>query len=283
LYRMIIGQEYEQECDGPVNNISDVGISFYYHHFLGLDHFFTGHRHLTHEFNALLSGEMQMICDDKIYHMKKGDFLLQPAHSFHKNCVLGETTAQLIVVNFTGTDDDYFKKQHMGSMDADSYDLLKLFCSDMERNAHIENGRCVEISRTAIKLFEVYLDYISNIKNNIQNIPDEKSVIYSNAVRFMGQHLTESLTISDIAKACKVCQTTLKNVFSSYTNKGCIEYFGEMKMVNAKRMLLEGSSCAEVSESLGFSSQAYFTRRFKQMYGVTPTDFKKRGDINFGE
>ena len=73
--------------------------------------------------------------------------------------------------------------------------------------------------------------------------------------------------------------TTVKNIFSYYTGRGCITYFNELKLDKAKELLSEGQSCAHVSNALGFSSQAYFSKRFKQMFGSLPSDIKKQNNM----
>ena len=48
-----------------------------------------------------------------------------------------------------------------------------------------------------------------------------------------------------------------------------------MKINVAKKMLTEGMSAGEVSDALGYSSQAYLTTVFKKATGKSPKNFKK--------
>ena len=53
-----------------------------------------------------------------------------------------------------------------------------------------------------------------------------------------------------------------------------MSFFRELKLEEAKKMLLFGKSCGFVSDSLGFSSQAHFTKCFKTLYGYTPNKIR---------
>ena len=55
------------------------------------------------------------------------------------------------------------------------------------------------------------------------------------------------------------------------------DYILHLKM--SKGMILlreENSTIAEVAYSLGFSSPAYFSRCFKNQFGITPQQYRKK-------
>jgi AraC-like DNA-binding protein len=43
-----------------------------------------------------------------------------------------------------------------------------------------------------------------------------------------------------------------------------------MRLKQAKELLLAGRSIVSVAYEVGFTDQSHLTRRFKQIYGVTP-------------
>lgn len=54
------------------------------------------------------------------------------------------------------------------------------------------------------------------------------------------------------------------------------DYINKFKMEEAVRLLADkGLSIQEVSEKAGFSHQRYFSTVFKQMYGVTPSQYRQ--------
>jgi len=92
----------------------------------------------------------------------------------------------------------------------------------------------------------------------------------------MNNNLHRKLTVKELVTACATCKTTLTKVFRQYAQTGCMKYFTTLKFERAYQMLASGKSCAYVAESLGFSSQAYFTKCFKQYYGIVPSAVERK-------
>ena len=83
------------------------------------------------------------------------------------------------------------------------------------------------------------------------------------------------LEVQEVAKHCGVCLTTLKKAFSDYAGKGVKAYFTDMKIHRAKELLRMGNPVSEVSDTLGFSSPAYFSQCFKREVGISPQRYRK--------
>ena len=55
-----------------------------------------------------------------------------------------------------------------------------------------------------------------------------------------------------------------------------LDHFSRMKMDAARRLIREGQlNITEISSRLGFSSVHYFSRRFKKLTGMTPTEYAR--------
>jgi AraC-like DNA-binding protein len=56
-----------------------------------------------------------------------------------------------------------------------------------------------------------------------------------------------------------------------------MEYLQSCRMANAKRMLAQTDySVGEIVEKCGFSDNSNFSRTFKSLNGMSPTDFRKK-------
>ena len=67
--------------------------------------------------------------------------------------------------------------------------------------------------------------------------------------------------------------------FGGYVMKkiGIIDYFILLKIDRAKKLITETElSFTEISDSLGFSSSAYFSRTFKKKTGLTPSEYLRK-------
>lgn len=246
----------------------------YFHYIHQNNYIFPGHRHTGTELNIILDGTMEITCGHNVFQIDSGNIAFIPQGAFHQNRVVGNRSAEMIVIQFETDDPLEAQCFSVHPMSPETLKLVDCFCLDIENNASIEHGTCLFLNDTAKKLLEVILQYAYAPTIHCTQKNSEGSRIYRVAAEYMAKHLASQLTVADVAGHCGVCVTTLKNVFSYYTGRGCMTYFNELKLSEAKELLRAGNSCADVAAALGFSSQAYFSKKFKQLYNTLPSKCK---------
>ena len=88
----------------------------------------------------------------------------------------------------------------------------------------------------------------------------------------LSEHLGENLSVAEIARLAGISVSSLKSLFR--VKGGALHAFTRMKIERAKRMMLEGSmNFSEIADALGFASLHYFSRTFKSVTGVSPSQF----------
>lgn len=93
---------------------------------------------------------------------------------------------------------------------------------------------------------------------------------------FLMEHLSQPLTLADIADGCSMSVSALKLLFKEQCGCGPIAFFLQLKIREAKKLLRDSSfSVTEISERLGFQSVHYFSRLFKEKTGESPSDYAK--------
>lgn len=93
---------------------------------------------------------------------------------------------------------------------------------------------------------------------------------------YMSENLSESITLDEISIATGFSLSTIKRIFQSQAGCGALHYFIKLKIKEAKRLIKETDmSMTEISENLGFSSIHYFSRMFKNVSGVSPSQYAK--------
>ncbi len=251
--------------------MSDIKLEYYCHYLFPPHHLFQGHRHTGHaEINAVVHGSVQIACADGIYELSEGEAIIIPPNCFHSNRT--EDGAEMTVIELTA--DILPSEPTAVRLGESEVELLKLFSRDLTERGKLSSGEVLYASDEAIMLLTVFLSYISGKSSRPTEIVDSRGSVYREARSYMVENMSRKLTISDIARAAHVCETSLKTAFSRYTGVGVIEYFNGLKLEEAHKMLASGKSCAEVSAALGFSSLAYFSRCFKRYYGVYPSRIK---------
>jgi AraC family transcriptional regulator, transcriptional activator of pobA len=83
-------------------------------------------------------------------------------------------------------------------------------------------------------------------------------------------------SIKEYAKELHITTVHLNRVCQAVLNKTPIQIIHEQVIVEAKKYLLNTKySISEISYFLNFNDPAYFTRFFKKIEGVSPSDFRK--------
>ena len=98
----------------------------------------------------------------------------------------------------------------------------------------------------------------------------------SNAINFINQNIAEPLTIDTICKAIHISKYHFCREFKQATEITVMKYILKTRLIMAKNMLLsENLSVTEVSLHCGFSSVSYFSRVFKDEFGISPLKYKR--------
>jgi len=67
---------------------------------------------------------------------------------------------------------------------------------------------------------------------------------------------------------------SVRNTHKDTTDYTVIEFFNKLKVDKAKEMLIEGDKkVKEVAHALGYTDEFYFSRLFKRVEGVSPSEY----------
>lgn len=95
-------------------------------------------------------------------------------------------------------------------------------------------------------------------------------------VDYLTPHLNESFTIQALSEMAQVSQTSFRRLFKAHTGKSPSDYIRELRMTSAARMLLTSDrEIAEIGYQVGFSDANYFSRTFRQVFGVSPHQYRR--------
>ena len=92
----------------------------------------------------------------------------------------------------------------------------------------------------------------------------------------MQKNLDKNLTLGDLARYAGVSESTIKAAFRDHIGQGALAYFIGMKMAAAKVYIREGDyNLTQIADRLGYNSIHYFSRRFRLLYGMSPTEYAR--------
>ncbi|MNI47491.1 HTH-type transcriptional regulator YesS [compost metagenome] len=100
---------------------------------------------------------------------------------------------------------------------------------------------------------------------------------------YIHEHITEKLSLVDIAKHFGFHPHYLIKIFSDKTGMSPIQYLQEVRLEKAKEYLeYTELTIMEISGKLGWS-HSYFSRLFHQREGTSPTHYRKHAAMGIGK
>lgn len=92
---------------------------------------------------------------------------------------------------------------------------------------------------------------------------------------FLEAHYTEELTLEQIAGSASVSITECMRCFRRNIGSSPMRFLKERRLHHAADMLRStGQSISEIATSCGFLDMSYFSKTFRQFYGVAPTAYR---------
>ena len=103
---------------------------------------------------------------------------------------------------------------------------------------------------------------------------DHKNHIVSDVKKYINTHTHDKLSLNEVAATFGISPSYLSQLFSKYNDTGFNEFINICKIEEAKRLLkTENLKVYEVADLLTFGSEFYFSKVFKKIQGVTPTEY----------
>lgn len=95
-------------------------------------------------------------------------------------------------------------------------------------------------------------------------------------VEYIRQHYMHDFTIGQLAQTVHLSVSALERRFKKHMNKTPRQFINEVRLENARRMLIETDlPIALVGSECGFADHSYFCRRFAQLFDAVPSVFRK--------
>ena len=95
------------------------------------------------------------------------------------------------------------------------------------------------------------------------------------AIEYIRSHLTESMSVSDIAREVQLSESAFAHTFRATIGVSPYQFLKSERLAAARRMLISrsGISVSEVARAVGYSSASHFITEFKRRYAVTPREY----------
>ena len=137
----------------------------------------------------------------------------------------------------------------------------------------LENGQSSALERE--HHFEQIL--IRLIKRHTQQPAIAASSLENNTVTlirdYIESHYRQDISGEELSRATHLSRFHLNRVFCQATGIPPYAYLRQVRIRQAKKLLAEGQSIANVAAQSGFTDQSHLTRWFKRLCGFTPGEY----------
>ena len=264
------------------------------------DFSFPGESHDFWEFLCVDKGEVNVLAGKKFHVLKKGDIIFHKPNEFHNVKSNGLIAPNLVVISFACTSPvmSFFEEKILKMGESERLLLAQI----IQEAKHIFEGRLdnpyqEELIRSenprfaGEQLIRLYLEQLllqlirrymvdtspaaSENGTLIKSVKQKADgALFAQIQEYMEAHIHESLTIEKVCKSNSVGRSQLQKLFRDRSGYGAIEFFSTMKSDLAKQMIREDRiNFTQIADKLGFSSIHYFSRQFKRITGMTPSEY----------
>lgn len=254
---------------------------------------FAGESHDFWEFLYVDKGSVRVTAGEREYDLSRGQIIFHAPGEFHALSANGMVAPNLVVVSFACPHPamDFFRgclaalgaeeRVLLGRIINESKTIFATPLNDptthsMTRREAVPFG---SEQLLAAALEELLIRLVR--QGESAPIPDpvplqQMEERTAQIIEYLEQRLDQSLTISKICRDNLIGRAQLERCFHEQTGGGVIDYFCKMKMDEARRMIREGRlNITQIAARLDFRSVQYFSRRFRTLTGMSPSEYSR--------
>lgn len=94
-------------------------------------------------------------------------------------------------------------------------------------------------------------------------------------IEVMENHIADPLSLFQLAEFSDVSARQMNRLFKKYIGLGTMQFYTQIRLSQAKRLCEQSTlSITEIALATGFSSTSYFSTKFKNEFGVSPSNLR---------
>jgi AraC-like DNA-binding protein len=242
-------------------------------------------------FSLCTSGSFKMYCNKKEIILSKNELLVILDHEIidYYNEHSPDFNRYFLIVSY-----DFLKSlSHSDTMNQGlffkNYNLLELTDEEMEYMVDLfrmvkktieykaNEGRKENMLKTLFNLLREIIEYTNSYQNRVNNNIDSRMLmIVTNFGLLLETYHNQSREVSFYADKLCVSTNYLYKVTKTVLNVSPKDFINNRIILQAKYLLdtKKEKNVQEIAIELGFQSQSFFGKFFKQQTGMSPSDYR---------
>lgn len=249
----------------------------YYYQVRNTNYSFPGEKHNFWELTFIDNGKLDTTVDGEAYELQEMDLILYAPNQFHTQFNSSAQSCSYLTILFDmELPDDFLVTNRVYHAHRDIHralnDFIKVSTNDMLYDNEL---MLCYLKELIIRVLQY--DFLSS--SPVASSPMQQKFeneLLNEIILYINDHIYEQLTIEEICHRFSISRSSLQTLFKHNLNIAPKQYISNLKLAKSKLLIKESvHTISEISNMLGFTSIHYFSRRFKQEFGITPSDYAK--------
>jgi len=137
-----------------------------------------------------------------------------------------------------------------------------------------ELNKTTDLDELLFKLNDILTNFINRVSATKEK---KKKIKIGKMIDYINQNFTRKLKSEDVADVSGLSKSRCLHLFKEETGMSLSEYVKKLRVDYGKYLLLNTDvSIADCAVEAGFFDQSHFTKTFKQVEKITPTQFRRK-------
>lgn len=236
-------------------------------------HYTLAHLHETFEMTYVKTGELKIYVDGKLYEMHHGDFVLMFPNQVHNYFCEYHPENEFYTINISAEAVGKYYSNFQNKVPTtavctpENSALGELI--EVAHKIRLEGTTGYVVDALVTAIFGKLLEYYTLVPNTVPHDRISRILIYCN------EHYKEDdITGEKISKELHISRPHISNIFNKKLGITLRDYINSLRITDAVNAInSEHISIAQAALLSGFSTIRTFNRAFKNIYGVTPSEY----------
>ncbi|SCW53371.1 iron complex transport system substrate-binding protein [Paenibacillus tianmuensis] len=121
--------------------------------------------------------------------------------------------------------------------------------------------------------FQEWMMFIFTERNFHRAKEHDSKKAVEHALDYMHAAYHEDITVDKLAAKARLSRRQFTELFRKLTNRSVSGYLTDLRIQEAKKLLLAGGQLSYIAQTVGYRDEFYFNRRFKQIVGQSPRQY----------
>lgn len=213
-------------------------------------------------------------------NITKGQFIIIPAGLAHKYGSSSQDSWSIYWIHFTGEQGKLFTKDEL-SVSQILYEDNSINDRRIRLFEELYHNLSLGFSRENLEYTSICLWYLLGSFTYTQQFDRIHSVqqndVVEKSIQYMQEHIEECIDLKELSVLCGLSVSHFSCIFKKKTSRSPIEYFNNLKIQKSCQMLdFTDWNIKEIANRLNYDDPFYFSRTFKRIMGISPTDYRKK-------